>query len=107
MIAALLIAVVMFFAIQLLQKDRDAVEFSNVFIIALAPTILVSLLNFGIAISGISEILYLVSFLIGIISVFFLSKYFFDWKSGKASILTSVYLISNIGFSFGLASISA
>ncbi|QOL25946.1 hypothetical protein LP316_01115 [Thalassotalea sp. LPB0316] len=107
MLSALLIAIVLFFTIQLLEKDKDAVDFSNVFIIALVPIVVVSLLNFGISLADLSPAFYLLNFVIGVACMFFLSKYFFDWKNGKAGVLATVYVVSSIGLEIGMASISA
>jgi len=45
MLVALLTAVVLYFSIQLLQKDRDATDFGTVFIIVFVPALILFISN--------------------------------------------------------------
>jgi len=97
MISVIIVGVIMYFAINLLQKKEDKIDFGTAFTIVIAPAIVLFLANLAINLIGLPEILGLVGLLIAILLVFFMSKSYFEWGAGKAASLCAIYLASNVG----------
>jgi len=87
----------MYITISILQRKEGGADFGLAFMIVLIPAIVMFLTNLAVTLFDLNPIFSLASFVIGVLLVFFVSKNAFDWKWGKAAILTSVYLVSSIG----------
>ena len=87
----------MYITISILQRKEGGTDFGLAFMIVLIPAIVMFLTNLVVTLFVLNPIFSFASFVIGVLLVFFVSKNAFDWKWGKATILTSVYFISSIG----------
>lgn len=105
MIVLLITAFLMYITISILQKKEGGTDFGLAFMIVLIPAIVMFLTNLAVTLFDLNPIFSFVSFVIGVLLVFFVSKNAFEWKWGEATILTLVYLISSIGSEIVIAGV--
>ncbi len=107
MIVALLTAVILYFSIQLLQRDRDAADFGTAFAIVFVSGVILVLGNIAIGLMELNPLLGLIPMLLALASIFLMSKSIFEWGNKKSFALCGIYLVSLIGLDLGVAVVLA
>ena len=107
MLVALLTAVVLYFSIQLLQKDRDATDFGTVFIIVFVPALILFISNVIIGTMGLNPLFSFIPMVVSVAVVFFMSNNIFEWGNKKSAALSAIYIVTLIGAQVGLTFLAA
>ncbi|MDF0533629.1 hypothetical protein KDN34_10165 [Shewanella yunxiaonensis] len=107
MIIVLITAVVLYFSIQLLQRDRAATDFGTAFTIVFVPALIIFLGNLAIGLLGLPPLLTFVPMALAIVSIFLISKHAFEWGNKKSLILTAIYFLTLVVSEVGITRLVA
>ena len=104
MIAAVLLALILFPAAKLIHKDKDLIDAISIIGVVVATLIVSFLVEFvaGMFLAELPVLVVLMSLIAGGLLVFFMSNATFVWGYKRSAIFTGVYLISKVALTIGI-----